>query len=152
MKILSIVPPGEISLDSPLPEKWLSKSSQEEFYVFNTIVQASPYFLSIKSSLIDDSCFFSIMGFECKLFLNVNKWHRYLKQNISICLVLFPIWCLKPYFGGNCLVSKEAKENDYLEECVPRRRALAMGNLPNIAVDSNGAPGSLSFHSVAPES
>ena len=47
MKILSIVPPVEIFLDNPLPEKRLSKSS---LYVFNTIVQASAYFLSIKSS------------------------------------------------------------------------------------------------------
>lgn len=49
MKMLSIVPPVEISLDNPLPEKWLSKSYQEELFTFNTIVYAGIYFLSIKA-------------------------------------------------------------------------------------------------------
>lgn len=39
----------EISLDSPLPEKWLSKSSQRRVFILQTIVQAGAYFLSIKS-------------------------------------------------------------------------------------------------------
>lgn len=48
------------------------------------------------------------------------------------------------------MVSKEAKENDCLEECVPRRGALAVGSLPDMCGLKWGT-GSLSFHSMAPK-